>query len=350
MVYNPILNTEIQVGDPITQSLMQKIKDNDDFFNGMLGQFNTLDIVNGSFEQDSDSDGTPDNWTWTAHPGGSKSIIAGIEGTNQFRVTVPTGVTNGGGTLDSDYYPVPQFTADSYRVLSWILMCSMTTVGVKVTIRAYNGSKTYISSYDIFSATSGLPNSWQRYWAVLRSGSLPSNCRYIRVRLESGTIGPGVAATVDWDSVTLKTALPPCWLYPITYSTSPATTTSSTYSTLATFTIGGGPDYPVIGGEASLLVEGYIQLKVADPNIGAFAQVTHTGSSTTSNEIRAYKLQPAGTGDSEQIWHFAVRVAATYAQTYTLNVQAKNDDNTTTVTITQPGWAFAKVTPLVDWS
>lgn len=337
MPYDPILNAEIESGDPITQNLMQKFKNNEDYLNGLIGQFNTLDIVNNSFEQDSDADDTPDNWTWTAHPGGSKNIVSGMEGTNAFEFTAPSGASNGGGTLDSDYYPVPEYTnGGGVRYLSWLMKCSVATIGVKVTIRAYNGAKTWQSDYDIYSASSGNPTGWTRMLAILRGQSLPSDTRYIRIRLEGGTIGPGVAGTVEFDGVTMKPAVPVGWKSANAWTGSPHTTTSSSFAQVGQTSFD-MPANTLIGGEGQIKIEGYVGIQVADPNIGAFARVTD-GGSNNSNEIRQYVLIPSDAGSTNvQLFHFTLIMDASYAATYTLDIEAKNDDSTTTVTLVDPG-------------
>ena len=335
MAFNPILDAEIEVGDPITQDLMQKIKDNQSYFNGLVGQFNTLDLVNGSFEEDSDADDTPDNWTWTAHPGGSKAVNnGGSHGAKYFSITAPSGGTNGGGYLDSDYYPM----SDAARgaTLSWYLNSNAATIGIKVTVRAYTFAKAFISEYDIFASTSGAPSFWTRYFAHLGVNSLPATTRFIRIRLEAGTIGPGVAGTVDFDGVSMREPMPATWRITSNWSATPVTTTSNAYSTLTTTGFTPAHTNNRIGGECTFVVSGYLRLKCADQNEIGYARVTHTGSSANSNEMWSAQNAYGSADVTEQIWHWTLEVDCDYSASYTMNLQAKNSDNIVTITLTEP--------------
>ena len=101
MAFSSINNTEIEVGDFGTQSLFQKIKDNDDYLYGQIGGLDSDQAVyNGSLEIDVDSDDVPDGWTVNLFSGGSKDLVgtASGHGQKQLEFTHPGGAGNGAGS------------------------------------------------------------------------------------------------------------------------------------------------------------------------------------------------------------------------------------------------------------
>ena len=60
MAWDPPLANEIEAGDAVTTTLMNKIRDSLLFLNGAVGGNLANDIFNGNFENDSDGDGVPD--------------------------------------------------------------------------------------------------------------------------------------------------------------------------------------------------------------------------------------------------------------------------------------------------
>jgi hypothetical protein len=332
MPYDAILNAEIGVGDPAKQSIWQKIKDNQDFFNGLIGQFNTLDVANGSMEADADADDVPDNWTWTAHPGGSKSIVTGIEGEFAFQSTAPSGGTNGGGTLDSDFFPVPQYSNGGWRWLSWMMKPSA-ALGIKVTIRAYTDAKVFISERDVFDATDA-PTDWLRYFAGLGPLALPNTTRFIVIRLEGGTVGPGVAGNVQFDAVTMNLGAPTDWHDRTGWSGSPFTTTSGTYAEVGQMIFSSGSSDRIGGGECEIMVRGVVEMLSADGNIGGFARVD-VASAVSNEMMTVIEDQATSNPTNTRTYHYSLLYVPDYEGTVDLSFKAHNDDSTTTITLIQ---------------
>jgi len=74
MAWSPIGTTSIAQGKFVSAELMTKIKGNLDYLYGINGGGQGPEILNGSFEVDSDADGVPDHWDCTAYAGGAVAI------------------------------------------------------------------------------------------------------------------------------------------------------------------------------------------------------------------------------------------------------------------------------------
>jgi len=285
MAFSAILNSEIEVGDPITQSLMQKIKDNDDFLNSTIGTLGTFDVLNGSFEIDADSDTVPDSWTKALHPGGSGAIAAVSQhGTNAFKFVVPSGASNGGGTLTSDYIPYGRL--DYYDTV-WLgvnfWVEGGNAVGVAVKILAYNAALSLVNTATVYTATSGYPTSHDRiYLWQLTATELPSTGVFFRVQLEGGTIGPGVTGNVYFDHCTVRPRVPWNWDESVTFTEQ--TTTSATYASVATLTFH-APYYMY----ADEMITFPVEIKNSATND------TWVRAKIGSNYSAEYKIAPDGT-------------------------------------------------------
>jgi len=236
MPYQAFTAGETDPDKPGLGSWGEQVMDNLDYFNGLLGGFDGQDVYNGSFEIDADADNIPDGWTVSLHPGGSATVDAtGEHGKNQFKFTAPSGATNGGGTLISDYIPIGR--ADRFESI-WLalqLWATNTGIGATVKVLAYNAAKALQATTTVFSSTT-LPTSADRILMFrLSSTALPSTVRYMRVQLEGGTVGPGIAGSVYFDAVTIRPRVPFNWDESATFTEQ--TTTSATFVQVATFTI-----------------------------------------------------------------------------------------------------------------
>src|SRR4030066_615632 len=110
MGFTAITQAEIAAGQPVTQALMQKVKDNDDYLYSQVGAGGSGEggIPNGSFEIDADADGVPDGWTKNLYPagGGAGETTHPSHGAQAYKFTQQAGPGNGGGYLDqNDYLP-----------------------------------------------------------------------------------------------------------------------------------------------------------------------------------------------------------------------------------------------------
>lgn len=196
-------------GDPTEKSLIDAIIDNLMHLFGLAGSATLAAGANGSFENDTDSDGVPDSWTFAALPNGTGTIYnstafpAGSDwsshGGNSFRFTRSLGVGNGGGTLTSEDFfeisPLKQY------LVQWQMKSSDATLRTKVEILWYTRQRVAISSTEIYNNNATNPTAW-----ALRFGSAspPSNAYYAKLKITGGDTSPNVAATVDFDDVIIQ--------------------------------------------------------------------------------------------------------------------------------------------------
>jgi len=199
MGYEAINSNEIQVGKPVSQPLMQKIKDNFDYLYGKIGVLPSSGLQNPSFEIDSDNDGIPDNWSRDLYPGGSGSFEETDvkHGSKAYKFIHPGGAGNGGGYLTSDYI----LATDTTISFSFYLKTTNASIKVKCEIRCYDKDKNYLSSVIVYESTNN-PTSWEE---IQCGTTLPSNTRYIKIRLHGGVDDTDEAGTVYFDYVRLET-------------------------------------------------------------------------------------------------------------------------------------------------
>lgn len=213
MPYVAISNSDIQVGDPIKQSLMQTIKDDLDYFNGTLGTFGSIDVLNGSMEIDADADTIPDGWTRSLYTGGSGSRVTNTtfgHGAYAMRFTQPAGASQGGGDLLSDYIPIHAAATGEPLYLRFHCGRSNSAMVAKIKILSFTYAKAAngadVTIYD--SSTEASDTSFGVWRIAAFRPNL--NSGFIRIRLIGGEVGPtlGSPATTDFDGISLIPNVP----------------------------------------------------------------------------------------------------------------------------------------------
>lgn len=246
MGFTAITNAEIQVGKPITQELMQKIKDNFDYLSG-LNDPGISGVFNGSFEQDTDADGIPDGWTRNLYSGGAGVQIStsSTTGGKCFQFTHPGGSGNGGGYLDSEYIEInenvsPAIMASVYNNAALVL---------KVIARYFDKDKSYISDETIYSNSSSIGA-----WAEVNSwGIPPANAKFMKIRLVGGEDTASTAGVARFDNIRVDIA--PKILSEIQTMASASTNNTGAFATLRTVTCKVPKGFTVLHANAKLLVE-----------------------------------------------------------------------------------------------
>jgi len=206
MTYNPLLSTEIEVGDFAVQELWDKIKQNFDHFNGLLGGLQTVDVYNGSFEIDSDSDTTPDGWTKNLYAGGSGAIDATVlgHGAQVYKFVHPGGAGNGGGYLTSDYIPVGPGRNMLLHWMHWATVAS--GIRVKVEVTYFDRTKAATGSNAIVFDSTTNPKGATRF--VGRFQTTPATAAFMKIIVRGGVNTETTAGTVYFDEVTILPRLP----------------------------------------------------------------------------------------------------------------------------------------------
>lgn len=207
MPYQAILDAEIQAGEPVSQPLMQKIKDNFEDHEARLSGGGTGDpgligtILNGSLEADGDGDGVPDNWSVFFYPGGTGGYDTTdyVHGTKSYKFVHPGGQNNGGGYLESDYV----FANFLYcRPVWFAYKASASNLKIEVVARVYDKNKAYLGDQVIYSSVSHKPG-----WAlsVIRNVYLTyQGAEYVKFRFIGGKSDTNVAGSVWFDAIGIE--------------------------------------------------------------------------------------------------------------------------------------------------
>lgn len=164
-----------------------------------------MDRLNGSFELDTDSDGTPDGWTAGVYTGGTKSLEAtgGIDGTKCMKFTHPGGSGNGGGWMQSDYIPVSALVGN---ILSFGYYA--TAAGMKVIVEAtfYDYAQSSLGTLTLYSSTSN-PTQWALA-AITNIMLYSTSARWVKIKLIGGYTDTDVAGSVYFDDARIGLAAP----------------------------------------------------------------------------------------------------------------------------------------------
>lgn len=167
----------------------------------------SLEIPNGSFEIDSDSDGVPDGWERGFLPGGAGGYDDGdsVHGARSYRFVHPGGAGNGGGYLESGFFPA---SALFFPPVRFACKASNPGTGVACVVRFYDRCRAPLGEREVYSSVSN-PAAWGLV-VVADPGGVPAGTGYARVRLVGGTSGADAAGTVWFDAVGVEGAPAPC--------------------------------------------------------------------------------------------------------------------------------------------
>jgi hypothetical protein len=191
--------TKPDQGDATLKSLVDALIDNDAYLYGVVGASSAL--ANGSFENDNDIDGIPDNWTRTLYTGGAFALDTSDHqhGAKSVRFTHPGGVGNGGGYIQNDdAFPVSPNRP--VRVL-WEMKSSGTGINNRVELYWFKADLTASTTPSTsLYASSSPPTSWT---GMAGLATPPSDARFAKVRLTGGHNGtdPGSSTTTRFDNV-----------------------------------------------------------------------------------------------------------------------------------------------------
>jgi hypothetical protein len=211
MPYVALLDAEIQSGEPISQSLVQKIKENFDDHEARIaggGGGGSVsgggDVLNGSLEADADADGVPDNFLVSYYPGGTGGFDTAdyVHGTKSWRFDLNGGANTGGGYLETDYIFVNRF----YCKPIWLAYKAESTSGiprVQVIARCFDRNKAYLGEVTIWDTVTHL-SGWNL--AVIHNITLSFiETEYVKYRLVGGAVdAAGVVGSVWFDAIGIE--------------------------------------------------------------------------------------------------------------------------------------------------
>jgi|GEM_PF-1485160 len=213
MPYVALLDAEIQSGEPISQSLVQKIKDNFDDHEarisgggggggGVAGGIG--EILNGSLEADGDADGVPDNFLVSYYPGGTGGFDTAdyVHGTKSWRFDLNGGANTGGGYLETDYI----FANRLYFKPVWLAYKVASTSGiprVQVIARCFDKNHAYLGDVTLWNTVSHIPG-WSLVVIHNINGTF-NETEYMKLRIVGGSVdATGVVGSVWFDAIGIE--------------------------------------------------------------------------------------------------------------------------------------------------
>ena len=147
-------------------------------------------IPNGSFETDTDGDGTPDDWVFVA---GTSNTMTIVETTNWHADSCLEVVIASANTAvaTTTLFEVAEGSEEVFR---WAMKASAANASVVARVKWYDKDEVFISNSDIYSNSSTNPTSWTDKFAKV---TVPSTARYAKFELRTATSG----VTVNYDNV-----------------------------------------------------------------------------------------------------------------------------------------------------
>jgi hypothetical protein len=171
------------------------------------------DIPNGNMEIDVGATGIPDFWTddgtsapiygghGDVYPGGSIAFetTSPLAGSQSIKMVHPGGASNGGGLLESDFFPCGHRTN---MVLSWLHKASAAGMKNQVIIYWYDKAQVALGSPSttVYSSTTNPTTAWQ----FARFIEIPSTAKFFTIGLVGGFTDTDVAGTAYFDEVHIK--------------------------------------------------------------------------------------------------------------------------------------------------
>lgn len=154
-------------------------------------------VVNGSFETDTNSDGTPDGWLLTDYTGSTNGRVSSDQrhGANCMQFT-STG--SGGGFIISEEFI--EVNTDVTQTFGFSIISTDAGVRNLVEILWYDESQASISTTTIYDEDTTNPTSWTRYTF---QATPPADANYCKVRLYGCHSSDSTSGTTRYDDVQL---------------------------------------------------------------------------------------------------------------------------------------------------
>jgi hypothetical protein len=155
-----------------------------------------VSIANGDFSIDSDSDGTPDGWTFTPHSNGKIALTAITETDALVLYMKSPGGNFGGGIAETKDFIVSG--SGAVINLKWWSKSSISTMRNQVEVVFYDENLNGFSSSVIYDDSTNNPTSWTLF---ARTFTTPALTRFIKVKLNGGVAGHETGGTVYFKSI-----------------------------------------------------------------------------------------------------------------------------------------------------
>lgn len=152
-------------------------------------------VPNGSFEDDSNGDGTPDGWTLTGQSGSTNGLDTtdSKDGVNSFKFTsIGTG---GGDLVTTQFFPV---TEAGNLIVQFSLKSSVADVRNIVRIEWYDKNQVVLSTTDMYDEATANPTSFlQKTFRLVA----PANARLAKLRLIGCDPSDATAGSTWFDNI-----------------------------------------------------------------------------------------------------------------------------------------------------
>lgn len=185
-------------GNPMTE-IWQLLDNCDDLYLRTTALSDSYSrILNGSFTDDSNSDGTPDGWRVRLYDGGTSGIstVETAHGGRSFYAVTPGRSGKGGARIETDSM-IPA-SANQIYSLRWKLKASIATLRVRAMIYFYDITKSVLAYKTIYSSNDN-PTAWQTVGGQAKS---PADTRYIKIIFDLGLpTADGFSGTIYLDDV-----------------------------------------------------------------------------------------------------------------------------------------------------
>lgn len=155
--------------------------------------------TNGSFETDTDEDGTPDSWTISTLSGGAVAIDSSSQshGANSLKFT--SSGSGAGSASSEDYYEVE---AGKEIGVKFSIISANADTHNTVEVYWYNGAKAFLSSSSVYDDSATNPTLWTRKYL---NATTPATAKYARIILTGVAADSATHSSTNFDNIELST-------------------------------------------------------------------------------------------------------------------------------------------------
>jgi hypothetical protein len=206
MAFTSLEASAIAPGKPLPYTMLQTIKNNEDYLYGLSGGANSNGnlVYNGEFEIDSDNDGQPDGWTITPHIGGGSTLVttattwaSPISGGKSLAISRAAGSSAapaGGAVIRSDYFPVSFLDSYLVDIKAAIPTSISDNWEVGIGFETYTADKVLIETIVPGTGHYNIDTNWSRNYAIISLyqtswllSAASSRPKYARIMFNVGT-------------------------------------------------------------------------------------------------------------------------------------------------------------------
>lgn len=242
-------------------------------------------IPNGSFETDTDGDGVPDDWAFTAGTGNTLAVdtTANWHGLTSVKHTIASANTS---VQQSSFFEVQE---GQLEILRWAMIASAADISVTVRMKWYTAAQVFVSNTDVYTDSATNPVAWTDKGVLFTP---PSTARYAKLEVRCATTGKNANfdnfRTQAFEHHDVATTVTGLWTFSNQSSVIGGVTASNLVDKSATETIAG--DWTFTG--ASNVYNGIAQANLLDKSATetVAGDWTFTGASNVYNGIAQANL------------------------------------------------------------